>query len=115
MSESEFDREALEELREDLEGDFDEFVASFLAALDEGVRSMRQRAAARDYTAVSETAHGLKGTAGYLGASALVAALAELERAARARPPPRGIGGLIDAVVVPAARVRAHIFPRGCK
>lgn len=109
MSEPEFDDEALNELRDDLEDEFDTFVASFLSALQQGVDSMRREAANADYGAVSETAHGLKGTAGYLGASALVSRLGELQRDARDTSAATSIQAQIDEIAALADRLRDHL------
>ena len=113
MSDPEFDDEALGELREDLEDDFDTFVATFLNALDEGVVAMRRAAADADFASVSESAHSLKGTAGYLGAVALVTRLAGLQRDARDAPDATSIQAQIDDITVLSSRLRDHLSSPG--
>ncbi len=113
MSDPEFDDEALAELREDLEDEFDTFVATFLNALDEGVAAMLRAAADADFASVSETAHGLKGTAGYLGAVALVTRLTELQRDARDATDATSIQAQIDAITALSSRLRDHLSSAG--
>lgn len=108
MSDEEFDDEALEELREDLGESFESFLRTFLETLEQGVNEMRGAAERGELRAVSEQAHALKGTAGYLGASRLSARLADLQRDAAEAATVEAVRALIDAVADDASRVRAR-------
>ena len=67
------DEEALAELSEDLGDAFVPFVARFLDSARGALEEMRGEAATALWSAVAERAHGLKGSAAYLGADELAA------------------------------------------
>ena len=73
------DEEQLDELRDDLGSGFAGFVKTFLGAMRVGMEELRSGLAAGDLEAVRQTAHRLKGSAGYLGTVDLARQLALLE------------------------------------
>lgn len=95
------DEEALAELSEDLGDAFVPFVARFLDSARGALEEMRGEAATALWSAVAERAHGLKGSAAYLGADELAACLGALQRAAQAQADAdaaRALDGVAEAL-----------------
>ncbi|HVG93716.1 MAG TPA: Hpt domain-containing protein, partial [Planctomycetota bacterium] len=85
-------------------------VREFFAHADRAVASLRQAALRRDAAEVRFTAHGLKGSAGSLGARGLAALCADLE--ARARTDALGDAvPAVEAIAAEAQRVRSRLAP----
>jgi len=78
---SELDEAALGELREDLGDAFGPFVERFLSSAGEALDALDAELARGATAEAAARAHSLKGSAGYLGATALAEALGGLQRA----------------------------------
>ena len=85
------------------------FVVLFLDEARTLVESMRQAAGAGDAEAVSQAAHALRGAAGFVGATRLVAATGALERAADGHGT-AALGTLVTAVAVELAALRPVVL-----
>ncbi len=81
------DRQALQELHEDLGDDFQAFVQTFLGTAREGLTVMGTALHGNDIVQVGRQAHALQGTVGYLGAMRLYAQLQALQELADAGSP----------------------------
>jgi HPt (histidine-containing phosphotransfer) domain-containing protein len=107
------DEGVLANLKE-LAGDDREFlpriVREFFAHADRAVASLRQAALRRDAAEVRFTAHGLKGSAGSLGARGLAALCADLETRARTDALDDAVPA-VEAIAAEAQRVRARLAP----
>jgi len=79
------DDDALAELREDLGEAFSPFVSRFLENARGAIAQLGDEVRAADWESVAERAHGLKGSAAYLGAGELASGLGSLQRAAEGR------------------------------
>ena len=78
------DTEILDEVREDLEEDFDDFVEQFFDDAQTWVTEIRQAVDVGDAETVYQRAHTLKSSCGYLGASDLAETARVLEEMGRA-------------------------------
>ena len=76
------DRQALQELREDLEDDFEEFVRKFLTTGRESIAEINEYLQSGATEEARRIAHSLKGSAGYLGAVKLSTQLENLQQMA---------------------------------
>lgn len=85
-----------------------EVLQLFLAEVPPRLDRMRNAWAAGDIETVHRTAHSLKGSAGNIGANALLAACKELDDRSRAGET-ASVGQLVDAVVAEYGRVEAEI------
>jgi HPt (histidine-containing phosphotransfer) domain-containing protein len=105
------DEAVLRNLR-DLGGDDPEFVPGlvreFLVHAQRAVSRLRIAAERRDATELKDAAHGLKGSAGRLGARHLAALCADLDARARAGALD-GVAGAVEAIAREAQRVRARL------
>jgi len=81
------DRQALQELHEDLGDAFQAFVQTFLGTAREALTVMSTALNSNDIVKVGRQAHALKGTVGYLGAMRLCAQLQTLQELADAGSP----------------------------
>lgn len=78
------DHQALAELREDLESDFEAFVRTFLDHARQALCDMDVALGHNDAADTGRQAHALKGSAGYLGAQRLAAQLEVLQQLGQA-------------------------------
>lgn len=106
-----FDEQVLGELREDMGEAMLEFVQAFLESLDETRLRMREALGVGRLDTVAESAHRLKGTAGYLGAVELVATLAEIQQRCRMGGPAQLVEPLVDRMEELDVAVRARLQP----
>lgn len=90
------DEEMLAELAEDLGDDLAGFIQRFLESADEGLAAMGRALDEGDWDLLRERAHSIKGSAGYLGANGLVAALTAVEQHARGEDLEQLSGALKD-------------------
>ena len=88
-----------------------EFVEGFLDALEETRQGMRESLRQGQLERVGESAHRLKGTAGYLGAIDLVQVLAEIQQRCRAGGPAHRVEPLLARVDELRDTVRMRLQP----
>jgi HPt (histidine-containing phosphotransfer) domain-containing protein len=100
------DVDALAELADDLGEAFPEFVHRFIDTAARELEAVDTALAAGDCARAATHAHALRGTAGYLGARLLAAALAALQGAAHGGDP---AGALAHAAQ--ARRALADVTP----
>jgi HPt (histidine-containing phosphotransfer) domain-containing protein len=89
-------------------------VDEFLAHADRSVDQLRSAADAGDAKRLADLAHALKGSAANLGARALSAHAAEIERAGKAGEP-RAARDPVEAAAAELARVRVRLVEEAGK
>ncbi|MEM7254416.1 MAG: Hpt domain-containing protein [Pseudomonadota bacterium] len=77
------DEEILEEVKEDLEEEFQDYLQCFFDEADGWMKSIDDAVNGADAHTLYETAHALKSSSGYLGASALQESATQLEATGR--------------------------------
>ena len=103
------DRQALQELREDLEGAFLEFVQTVLGSARETLAAIGTALGSKDIVEVGRQAHALKGNVGYLGAlrlSAQMEALQGLALAGNTEP----MAGILTAALTDFSELEVQVL-----
>lgn len=104
------DHEILDEIREDMEEEFPEFVQAFLDEAGEWIQTMTTAISADDSGSLYEIAHALKSSSGYVGATTLQNIAERLESLGR-RGSTTGASTFLDAAQQEFTAVREALQP----
>ena len=103
------ERQALQELSEDLGDAFQDFVPTILGNARETLAAIGTALGSNDFVEVGRQAHALKGAVGYLGALRLSGQMQALQELAKAEDPDP-MAGILTAALTDFIELEAQVL-----